>query len=254
MTNPTMTALIVDDERLARLDLRHVLAAHTDVEIVGEAVNATEAEAQIQALKPDVVFLDIRMPDGSGFDLLERLENSPIVVFTTAYDEYALKAFEVNALDYLLKPIAADRLQAALERVRMRLREQSENGVATDSPSKTVLQADSRVFLRDGDKCLFVKVADILSIRVDGRYVEVKCYRENRALEKLLLMRSLESLEERLPSALFFRASRNELVNMNRITSVEAWFGGAMLVTLEDGTRVEISRRQAQKFKEMMSL
>jgi two-component system LytT family response regulator len=136
----------------------------------------------------------------------------------------------------------------------MRLREQSENGVATDSPSKTVLQADSRVFLRDGDKCLFVKVADILSIRVDGRYVEVKCYRENRALEKLLLMRSLESLEERLPSALFFRASRNELVNLNRITGVEAWFGGAMLVTLEDGTRVEISRRQAQKFKEMMSL
>jgi two-component system LytT family response regulator len=110
------------------------------------------------------------------------------------------------------------------------------------------------VFLRDGDKCLFVKVADILGIRVEGRYVEVKCYRENRALERLLLMRSLESLEERLPPEMFFRASRNELVNLSHITSVEAWFGGGMLATLEDGTKVEISRRQAQKFKETMSL
>lgn len=249
-----MTALIVDDERLARLDLRHVLSAHTDVEIVGEAANASEAEAHIQALKPDMVFLDIRMPDGSGFDLLERLESSPNVVFTTAYDEYALKAFEVNALDYLLKPIAADRLGAALERVRMRLREKSEEQASPDTAPQARLQADSRVFLRDGDKCLFVKVADILSIRVDGRYVEVKCYRENRVQERLLLIRSLESLEERLPPEMFFRASRNELVNLNHITSVEAWFGGAMLATLHDGTKVEISRRQAQKFKETMSL
>ncbi len=249
-----MTALIVDDERLARLDLRHVLSAHTNVEIVGEAANASDAEAQIQALKPDVVFLDIRMPDGSGFDLLERLESSPSVVFTTAYDEYALKAFEVNALDYLLKPIAADRLNAALERVRMRLREKSGEQEQPDTSPKTMLQADSRVFLRDGDKCLFVKVADILTIHVDGRYVEVKCYRENRAQERLLLMRSLESLEGRLPPEMFFRAGRNELVNLNHITSVEAWFGGAMLATLEDGTKVEISRRQAQKFKETMSL
>lgn len=249
-----MTALIVDDERLARLDLRHVLAAHTDVEIVGEAANASDAEVQIQALKPDVVFLDIRMPEESGFDLLERLESSPNVVFTTAYDEYALKAFEVNALDYLLKPIAADRLHTALERVRLRLREKSEDQESSDTSPQARLQAESRVFLRDGDKCLFVKVADILTIRVEGRYVEVKCYRENRALERLLLMRSLESLEERLPPEMFFRASRNELVNLNRITSVEAWFGGAMLATLEDGTKIEISRRQAQKFKETMSL
>jgi len=201
-----------------------------------------------------LVFLDIRMPDGSGFDLLERLESVPIVVFTTAYDEYALKAFEVNALDYLLKPIATERMNAALERLRMRLREQAENSAQTDSSPKFPLQADSRVFLRDGDKCLFVNVADILSVRVDGRYAAVKCYRENRALEKLLLMRSLESLEERLPPSLFFRASRNDLVNLKRITSVEAWFGGAMLLTLEDGTKVEVSRRQAQKFKETMSL
>ncbi len=249
-----MTALIVDDERLARLDLRHILAAHTDVEIVGEAENADDAEAQIQALKPDVVFLDIRMPDGSGFDLLERLESLPIVVFTTAYDEYALKAFEVNALDYLLKPIAADRLRAALEQVRMRLREKFVAQEPQSTSLKTSLQADSRVFLRDGDKCLFVKVADILSIRVEGRYVEVKCYRENRALERLLLMRSLESLEERLPPEMFFRASRNELVNLSHISGVEPWFGGAMLATLADGAKIEISRRQAQKFKETMSL
>jgi two-component system LytT family response regulator len=249
-----MTALIVDDERLARLDLRHVLTAHTDVEIVGEAANASDAETQIQALKPDVVFLDIRMPEGSGFDVLERLESTPIVVFTTAYDEYALKAFEVNALDYLLKPIAADRLRTALERVRMRLREKSSEPEQPDTSPQANLQADSRVFLRDGDKCLFVKVADILSIRVEGRYVEVKCYRENRAVERLLLMRSLESLEERLPPEMFFRASRNELVNLSHITRVEAWFGGAMLATLQDGTKVEISRRQAQKFKETMSL
>jgi two-component system LytT family response regulator len=249
-----MKALLVDDERLARLDLRHVLSEHSDVEIIGEAANITEAEAQIQDLKPDVVFLDIRMPDGSGFDLLERLNNSPIVVFTTAYDEYALKAFEVNALDYLLKPIEKDRLAEALERVRGELRSQVVATIIPDTQSpQSPLQADSRVFLRDGDKCLFVRVADILTLKVEGRYVEALC-RVGQRTEKLLLQRSLESLEERLPEELFFRANRNVVLNLHAVDSIEAWFNGGLVATLETGEKIEISRRQAQRFREMLSL
>lgn len=253
-----MNVLIVDDERLARLDLRHILSSHGDVNILGEATNASEAEAQIQALKPDVIFLDIRMPDGSGFDLLERLDDAPIVIFTTAYDEYALKAFEVNALDYLLKPIEKDRMNTALERVRAQMRDEEEpatkevNTNQEKSP-QTTLRLESRVFLRDGDKCVFVQMRDIICIKVEGRYVEVHCYSQGR-IEKLLLQRSLESLEERLPAELFFRASRNVVINVQSIKSVETWFGGGMLATLESGEKIEISRRQAQKFKETMSL
>jgi two-component system, LytTR family, response regulator len=236
------------------LDLRHVLSEHSDVEIIGEAANITEAEAQIQDLKPDVVFLDIRMPDGSGFDLLERLNDSPIVVFTTAYDEYALKAFEVNALDYLLKPIEKDRLAEALERVRGELRTQTAPAPVPEvNAPQSLLQADSRVFLRDGDKCLFVRVADILALKVEGRYVEAEC-RTGQHTEKLLLQRSLESLEERLPQDLFFRANRNVVLNLHAVKNIEAWFSGGLLATLETGEKIEISRRQAQRFRESLSL
>lgn len=254
-----MKALIVDDERLARLDLRHVLSSHADVEILGEAANASEAETQIQALKPDVVFLDIRMPDGSGFDLLERLNDAPIIIFTTAYDEYALKAFEVNALDYLLKPIEKDRMNTALERVRLQMRdgqgrEIKEVNVSEEKSPQGALHLDSRVFLRDGDKCLFVKVADIVSIRVEGRYVELICTHASKGFERLLLQRSLDSLAERLPKDVFFRANRNDLINLSRIIAVEAWFQNGLMITLDNGSKIEISRRQAQKFKEIWGL
>ena len=152
-----MTALIVDDERLARLELHRLLGAYPEVEIVGEARNAEEALELVPKLAPDVIFLDIQMPGMSGFDLLERLEDVPQVIFTTAYDAYALKAFEVNALDYLLKPIAPARLEAALAKVRI-------------APRQGRLE---RVFVRDGDRCWIVRLPDIFLLESEGNYTRV---------------------------------------------------------------------------------
>ena len=160
-----MKALVIDDERLARLELRRLLAAHPEVEIVGEARGGEEALALISKLGPDVIFLDIQMPGMSGFDLLERLEDLPQVIFTTAYDEYAIKAFEVNALDYLLKPIPPARLAAALAKVRPR----------ADKPRL------EQVFVRDGDRCWIVRLTDIFLLESEGNYTRV-CFGSERPL------------------------------------------------------------------------
>jgi two-component system, LytTR family, response regulator len=172
-----MKALVIDDERLARLELRRLLAAHPAVEIAGEARDGEEALAMIAKLEPDVIFLDIQMPGMSGFDLLERLEDLPQVIFTTAYDEYALKAFEVNALDYLLKPVAPARLAAALARVRPRT-----------EPARL-----EQVFVRDGDRCWIVRLPDIFLLESEGNYTRVY-FGSERPLIRRSLNRSSKSI------------------------------------------------------------
>jgi two-component system LytT family response regulator len=228
-----MTALIVDDERLARLELRRLLAAHPEVEIVGEARNAEEALDLAHKLAPDVLFLDIQMPGMSGFDLLERLEDIPQVIFTTAYDAYALKAFEVNALDYLLKPIAPARLAAALAKVRM-------------APRQDRLE---RVFVRDGDRCWIVRLPDIFLLESEGNYTRVWF-----GNERPLIRRSLNTLEEQLDTAVFFRASRKQMINLKWIEKVDIAVSGGLVVTLRGGQTVEMSRRQSARLREAMSL
>lgn len=228
-----MTALIVDDERLARLELRRLLAAHPEVEIVGEARNAEEALELAPNLAPDVLFLDIQMPGMTGFDLLERLDDVPQVIFTTAYDAYALKAFEVNALDYLLKPIAPARLAAALAKVRM-------------APRQERLE---RVFVRDGDRCWMVRLPDIFLLESEGNYTRVWF-----ANERPLIRRSLNTLEEQLDPAVFFRASRKQMINLKWIEKVDIGVSGGLVVTLRGGLTVEMSRRQSARLREAMSL
>jgi two-component system LytT family response regulator len=228
-----MKALVIDDERLARLELRRLLAAHPEVEIVGEARGGEEALALISKLGPDVIFLDIQMPGMSGFDLLERLEDLPQVIFTTAYDEYALKAFEVNALDYLLKPVAPARLAAALARVRPRT-----------EPARL-----EQVFVRDGDRCWIVRLPDIFLLESEGNYTRV-----NFSSERPLIRRSLNALEEQLDPAMFFRAGRKEIVNLKWIQKVDISVAGGLVVTLRGGRTVEMSRRQSTKLREILSL
>ena len=228
-----MKALIIDDERLARLELRRLLGAHPEVEITGEARGGEEALALIPKLVPDVIFLDIQMPGMSGFDLLERLEDLPQVIFTTAYDEYALKAFEVNALDYLLKPVAPARLAAALARVRPRT-----------EPARL-----EQVFVRDGDRCWIVRLPDIFLLESEGNYTRV-----NFAGERPLIRRSLNALEEQLDPAMFFRAGRKEIVNLKWIQKVDISVAGGLVVTLRGGRTVEMSRRQSSKLREILSL
>jgi len=238
-----MKAVIVDDERLARNALKTLLAEFKEIEIVGEYDNADDALEGIPKDKADLLFLDIQMPGKNGFELLQELDKAPIVIFTTAYDEYAIKAFEVNALDYLLKPIEEDRLKNAIELVRERLKAKAE------SNRPEILDEGDQVFLKDGDKCWFVYLKDVSHFESVGNYVRV--YFDGN---KPMILKSLNSLEERLNNRNFFRANRKHIINLNWIDSVETWFNGGLLVKLKSGVDVEISRRQAVKFKDIMSL
>jgi two-component system LytT family response regulator len=238
-----MRALIIDDERLARKELAKLLEEHPTIEIVGEAVNADEAEQMINDLNPDLLFLDIQMPGRTGFQLLESLESVPLVVFTTAYDEFALKAFEVNALDYLLKPIQAERLSEAVQKIL-----EKERAKAGRGPGKK-LGLEDQVFVKDGERCWFVSLANIRFFESDGNYIKVY-FEANRPM----IHKSLNALDDRLDERAFFRASRKHIINLSWVESIEPWFNGGLMVKLKGGDKVEVSRRQAAKFKDMMSL
>ncbi len=242
-----MRAIIVDDERLARKELNSLLEKFDDVEVVDEAGDADEAYEKITEQEPDIVFLDIQMPEKTGFDLLEMLPAAPRVIFTTAYDEFALKAFEINALDYLLKPIDPKRLSEAVNKVRDMVKVKHRAEEQEKQVGK--LAGDDQVFVKDGEKCWFVKLADISLFESDGNYVKVY-------FDKFrpLIHRSLNALDERLDDKVFFRASRKYIINLKWIDKIEPWFNGGLMVSLSSGHKIEISRRQAARFKEKMSL
>src|SRR4030067_1254357 len=171
-----MKALIVDDERLARVELRRLLTPFKEIKIVGEAINAEDALNKITELRPEIIFLDIQMPGKNGFQLLEELDSVPIVVFTTAYDEYALKAFEYNALDYLLKPIEPKRLEETVNKLIEKGRKKA--AVETDTD---ILPESDQVFVKDGDRCWFVKLEKIRLLESEGNYVQL-FFEDNRTL------------------------------------------------------------------------
>lgn len=242
-----MKALIIDDERLARSELRRLLAAHADIEIVGEAVDVEDALAKVGVLKPELLFLDVQMPGADGFSLLERLEAPlPLVVFTTAYDEFAVKAFEFNALDYLLKPVDPNRLVAAIEKVRPR---GSPAPFESGGPAAGRLTLEDKVFVREGDRCWFVPVKNLRLLESEGNYTRL-----HFDDQKPQLFRSLTAMEERLDPKHFFRANRKQVINLAWVDGIEPWFSGGLLVKLKGGLKVELSRRQAQDFRDRMSL
>ncbi len=239
-----MNAIIVDDERLARKELNTLLSKFKNINVIKEFANAEEALEGIPREKVDLLFLDIQMPGKNGFELLQELDKAPFVIFTTAYDEYAIKAFEVNALDYLLKPIDEDRLQDAIKLVQERL----DSDAKTEGESE-ILDEDDQVFLKDGDKCWFVHLRDVSHFESVGNYVRVH-FDGN----KPMILKSLNSLESRLNAKNFFRANRKHIINLKWVDGVETWFNGGLLAKLRSGVEIEISRRQAVKFKELMSL
>ena len=227
-----MKALIIDDERLARAELRRLLTAHPEITILGEARNGEEALELIAQLNPDLLFLDIQMPGMTGFDLLGKLEDPPQVIFTTAFDKHALEAFDASAVDYLLKPIAPARLATALGKLRAQ-------------PARAM----DRVFVRDGDRCWLVKVSDILLLESEGNYTRLYFGKD-----RPLIPRSLSSLEERLDPNLFFRASRQHLINFQAIQKVDPSVADNLLITLTNGQTVEMSRRQSTRLREVLGL
>jgi two-component system LytT family response regulator len=245
-------ALIIDDERLARTELRRLLSQHPEVEIVGEAQNATEARRAIDDAEPDILFLDVQMPGETGFDLLASLESVPLVVFTTAYDEYALRAFEVSALDYLVKPIDPTRLASTMERLLVawragapdRLSEEPSTGRAT-----APLSPHDRVFVTEGERSWLVELGSIRLFESDGSYTRVFF-----GQEKPLINRSLNQLEARLDERVFFRANRSQIINLKAVRDIHPWFGGRLMAELEGGREVTLSRRRARVFRELMSV
>ena len=245
-----MRAIIIDDERLARKELNNLLENYPEIEIVDQAVNADEALEKIIQLDPELIFLDIQMPGKTGFELLEELEKVPKVIFTTAYDEFAIKAFDVNALDYLLKPIQEERLKDTITKVlavqASSLAERAQEGV---SEIKQQLGMNDKVFVKDGDRCWFISLKEIRLFESDGNYIKV--YFDN---VKPMIHKSLNALDEKLDERSFFRASRKHIINLSWIKTIETWFNGGLLVELKGGEKVEVSRRQAARFKEKMSL
>ena len=234
-----MKAMIIDDEPPARRELRRLLSDFSWVEIVGEAGDVEQAAGMVESLFPELLFLDIQMPGGSGFDLLARLEHLPEVIFTTAHDEHAVRAFEVDALDYLLKPIDPARLAEALARVK--------SAHAARAPQReTVLE---QIFVRYGTRCWFVPLREVRLLSSEGNYIRLSWGKTQP-----LLGRALAALEQRLDSNRFFRANRRQIINLDFIENVEVGVNGRLHAQLRDGPEVEISRRQARLFKIKLSI
>jgi two-component system LytT family response regulator len=235
------SALIIDDERLARKDLISLLRAHDNITVVGEADDVPSAAKAIERLNPDVIFLDIQMPGDSGFDLLEKVEVDAHLIFVTAYDEYAIRAFEVNALDYLLKPVNPDRLAKALEKVESR--DQSAR------VRRQKLNYEDRMFLMLGKHFKFLKVNSILNIAAAGDYSEVMTQDGNKGLA----LKSMKEWETRLPDQHFIRIHRSTIINMEFIEKIEEWFNYSFRVYLKGlAEPYVISRRYATRLKDRL--
>ena len=200
-----------------------------------------EAKEKIENDKPDLVFLDIQMPGKNGFELLEELEFIPDIIFTTAYNEYAIKAFEYNALDYLQKPIQKDRLAGAINKV-------AEKKEKSDLSLEDRMTENDQVFVKDGEKCWFVRLSNVRLFEVDGNYT--KLYFEE---EKPMIPRTLNYLESRLDPKTFFRANRQQMINLRWVDRIEPWFSGSIKIYMKGGHEVDVSRRQTQRFKDLMS-
>ena len=232
-----ISIIVVDDERSAREELKRALKQYEDMEVIGEAKNADEAKAQIETLRPNLIFLDIQMPGSSGFDLLASLDEVPAVIFTTAYDQYAVKAFEINAIDYLMKPVREERFAKAIERVRERLQEN------TSGQQEKALQ---QIFIKDGDKCHFIRLNEIHLIESLDNYTRLY-FNGNKAL----LKRSLRQWEELLDANLFFRISRTHIINTHYISKVNTLANGRLAISLRTGEVLDVSGRQSAKFKSL---
>ena len=238
-----MRSIVIDDSRLARNELKRLLKELDNVQVVAEAANVDEAKEKIEAEKPDIIFLDIQMPGKSGFDLLEEIEYIPHVVFTTAYDEYAIKAFEYNALDYLQKPVQLDRLAGAISKVAEKI-EKKRNAEGEEN----FMTANDQVFVKDGERCWFVQLSNVRLFEVDGNYTKV-IFDEHRPM----IPRTLNYLETRLDPKTFFRANRQQIINLKWVEKIEPWFSGSIKIYMKGNYEVDVSRRQTQRFKDLMS-
>ena len=238
----TYKTIIIDDERLAREEVKRALSNYPEFVVLGEAANVDEAIVLIEKERPDLIFLDIHMPEKSGFDLLEELTVVPEVVFTTAYDQYAVKAFEVNALDYLVKPLRDERFSKTIEKVKAELAKKEEIKV-------DVLPMHRKIFIKDGEKCHFIPLSEIHFIESLENYARLYF-----GDQKAMIKRSLNLLEEKLDATIFFRINRSQIINTQYIKEIHPYFNNKLQITLTTGEKLEVSSRQSVKFKNWNSL
>lgn len=235
-----ITAIIVEDSRLARNELKELLKKHPQIELIAEAENVDKAYELINQKQPRILFLDINMPEKNGFELLEMLDNVPITIFTTAYDEYAIKSFEYNAFDYLLKPINQTRFSKTIEKVIA--------AIEKEATEQKPFELHRQIFIKDGENCWLIRVSEIAIFEIVGNYTRV--YFENNTP---LIYKSLNQIEAKLPEETFFRANRQQIINLNHVDKVIPWFNGKLKVTIKNSPQeIEISRRQSYKFKDVL--
>jgi two-component system LytT family response regulator len=243
----TTRTIIIDDERLAREELRSLLKEYQEIDVVAEAINGIDGIEKIKEFNPDLIFLDVSMPGMNGFEMLKQLEDLPQVVFVTAHDEYALQAFENQALDYILKPIDPEKIANVIRKVTNENSFEDEQLVNLRKSRR--LGENDKVFIKDGEKCWFIELKNVRMMESDGNYVKV--YFDTF---RPMVLRSLNSFEEKLDNEVFFRANRKFIINLNHVVAIENWFNGGLKVELSKGEKIEISRRQAIRFREVFSL
>lgn len=240
-----LKAVIVEDSRLARNELKELIKNYPEIELIGEAENVDKGFELISNTQPDLLFLDINMPEKNGFDLLEMLDEVPLTVFTTAFDEYAIKSFEYNAFDYLLKPINPKRFSKTIQKIL----EKVNKSITEENNKEERLSIDKQIFIKEGEECWLVKIKDISLFEIVGNYTRV-FFEDN----KPLIYKSLSQIEEKLPVDVFFRANRQQIINIHHVKKIVAWFNGKLKVEMLSGKQIEISRRQSYLFKEKLSL
>ena len=228
-----LKVLIIDDERNAREEIKKLIGSYPELELAGEAKNADEAKELIESQHPDLIFLDIQMPEKSGFDLLESLDKIPQVIFTTAYDQYAVKAFEVSAIDYLMKPIRDERFAKAMEQIRTR----------------NVLSDDDRIFIKDRNQYHFVSWNKVYLIESMDNYARLYFDDKN-----VFLKSSLNQLEQKLDEQTFFRTDRAHIININYIDKLTTDNNGKLQLTLKQGNMLDVSERQSVKLKKLLKV
>lgn len=245
-SSETLNAIIVDDEPLARQIVREFLSHHAEIEIVAECANGFEAVKAVTELKPDILFLDIQMPKLSGFEVLELIEHDLAVVFTTAYDEFAVKAFEVHAADYLLKPFSQERFDEALEQAKNRLPDAS-NLNALVEESRATTKPLERILIRDGAKVHIIPTEKIDYIEAQDDYVSIRIEAKN-----FLKQTTLSTLEAQLDTKKFVRIHRSYILNIERLSKIEPYAKDSRVAILTTGARLQVSRAGYAKLKEFL--
>lgn len=236
-----MKVVVVEDSRIAREGLIEMLKEFPELEVVGDAEHPVPALELIRDKRPDVIFLDIHMPGETGFDLLEKLDYEPRIIFTTAYSEYAIKSFDYHTIDYLLKPISQERLALAVAKLKT-------NSHDVSVELKPKLDMNHKILIKDEDKCHLVTLESILYFESCKNHVRIFFHQQSAFIKK-----SLTQVEERLPTKFFFRANRQFIVNLQSITSIEEDIKDGYLVTMTNGKIIDISRRQALDLKGLLS-